>query len=253
MDGAVAMILDVRIYRIHAGKRDEFHALVRDETIPMAERDGQNVVDFGPSTHDDDSYYLIRAFSSADERSQTIARFYNSEEWRSKYDARVMALIASYETAVLQASPEQVRLLKRANKGGAPAASGRSAADDERIVAELDTEYQAAVEGNDAETMERILADDFVLITGLGRTYSKADLLSEATSKSTVYEYQRDTDQKVRVWGDTAVITALLHAKGTTKGKPFEYRLWFSDTYVRTPGGWRYVLGQASTRMPGTP
>lgn len=131
-----------------------------------------------------------------------------------------------------------------------PGGARTSTAEDERIVAELDTEYQAAVERNDAETMDRILADAFVLITGLGRTYSKADLLSEARTKSTVYEYQRDTDQKVRVWGDTAVITALLHAKGTTGGRLFEYRLWFSDTYVRTPGGWRYVLGQASTRMP---
>ena len=136
---------------------------------------------------------------------------------------------------------------------GAPATSPASTADDERIVAGLDTEYQAAVERNDAKTMDRILADDFVLITGLGRTYSKKDLLEEARSKSTVYEYQRDTDQKVRVWGDTAVITALLHAKGSTEGKPFEYRLWFSDTYVRTPGGWRYVLGQASTRIPAAP
>jgi ketosteroid isomerase-like protein len=131
-----------------------------------------------------------------------------------------------------------------------PGGARPSTAEDERIVAELDTEYQAAVERNDAETMDRILADDFVLITGLGRTYSKSDLLKEARSKSTIHEYQKDTDQKVRVWRDTAVITALLRAKGTTDGKPFEYTLWFSDTYVRTPSGWRDVLGQASSRIP---
>jgi ketosteroid isomerase-like protein len=64
-----------------------------------------------------------------------------------------------------------------------------------------------------------------------------------------VYEFQRDTEQTVRVWGDTAVITALLAAKGTDDGEPFDYKLWFSDTYVRTAGGWRYVFGQASTRQ----
>lgn len=230
------MILDVRIYKIHAGKRDEFHALVRDETIPMARRYGQNIVDFGPSEHDEDSYYLIRAFSSPEERAEALARFYEGDEWRNKYDARAMAAIESYQTAVISA-PEALHHLGDA-----------SGAEDERIVAALDTEYQAAVERNDAETMDRILADDFVLITGLGRTHSKADLLDEARSRSTVYEYQNDTDQTVRVWGDTAVITALLSAKGTTDGKPFEYKLWFSDTYVRTRAGWRYVLGQASTR-----
>jgi uncharacterized protein (TIGR02246 family) len=129
----------------------------------------------------------------------------------------------------------------------------RSSADDEKAVAALDTEYQAAVKKNDAATMARILADDFVLVTGLGKIYTKADLLEEARSKRAVYEYQEDSNQKVRVWGDTAVVTALLWAKGTEAGKPFDYKLWFSDTYVRTLDGWRYVFGQASTRLPNTP
>jgi ketosteroid isomerase-like protein len=121
--------------------------------------------------------------------------------------------------------------------------------DDAAIVAALDTEYQAAVERNDAATMDRILADDFVLIGGKGKVFTKDDLLAEAQRGNVVYEYQRDREQTVRLWGDTAVITALLEAKGTEDGEPFDYKLWFSDTYVRTPTGWRYVLGQASTRM----
>ena len=130
---------------------------------------------------------------------------------------------------------------------------GGSSVDDENAVAALDTEYQAAVKNNDVATMDRILADDFALVTGLGKTYTKTDLLNEARSKRTVYEHQEDSAQKVRVWGDTAVVTALLWAKGTEEGKPFDYKLWFSDTYVRTPAGWRYVFGQASTRLPKTP
>jgi ketosteroid isomerase-like protein len=134
-----------------------------------------------------------------------------------------------------------------------PISRAGSAVDDEKAVAALDTEYQAAVKTNDVATMDRILADDFVLVTGLGQTYTKADLLNDARSKRTIYEHQEDSAQKVRVWGDTAVVTALLWAKGTEDGKAFEYRLWFSDTYVRTPAGWRYVFGQASTRLPKTP
>jgi ketosteroid isomerase-like protein len=119
----------------------------------------------------------------------------------------------------------------------------------EKEIADLDTEYQAAVERNDAATMDRILDDDFVLVTGLGKTYTKEDLLEEARSGRVQYEYQRDSQQTVRVWGDTAVITALLEAKGTDDGVPFDYKLWFSDTYVRSQGVWRYVFGQASTRQ----
>lgn len=123
-------------------------------------------------------------------------------------------------------------------------------AQDQADVAALDTAYQAAVKANDAGAMDRILADDFVLVTGKGKAYSKADLLKAARDKTEAYEHQEDSEQTVRVWGDTAVVTALLWVKGANAQGPYDYKLWFSDTYARTPGGWRYVFGQASTRLP---
>jgi ketosteroid isomerase-like protein len=120
----------------------------------------------------------------------------------------------------------------------------------EKEIADLDTEYQLAVERNDAATMDRILDDGFVLVTGKGKSFTKADLLEEARSGRIQYEFQRDSEQTVRLYGDnTAVITALLHAKGAENGAPFEYKVWFSDTYVRTGDGWRYAFGQASTHL----
>jgi ketosteroid isomerase-like protein len=124
---------------------------------------------------------------------------------------------------------------------------------DEDDVAQLDAAYQSAVERNDATTMERILADGFVLVVGIGKVFTKADLLAEARSGRMVYERQDVEQRTVRLWGDTAIVTALLSARGTEDGKPFTYRVWFSDTYVRTPSGWRYVHGQSGTRLPGPP
>jgi ketosteroid isomerase-like protein len=121
-----------------------------------------------------------------------------------------------------------------------------SAAGDQKTVAALDTEYQEAVKRNDAARMDRVLADNFILVTASGKTHSKADLLKEARAGSTTYEHQEDTAQTVRVWGDTAVVTAKLWEKGTEDGKPFDHTLWFSDTYVRTATGWRYAFGQSA-------
>jgi ketosteroid isomerase-like protein len=127
-----------------------------------------------------------------------------------------------------------------------------SSADDAKTVAALDTQYQAAVKENDTATMDRILADDFVLVTGRGKIYGKADLLKQAREKQATYERQEEEagSQKVRVWGDTAVVTALLWIKAVQEGASVDYKLWFSDTYVRTPTGWRYVFGQASIPLP---
>jgi len=126
------------------------------------------------------------------------------------------------------------------------------AADDAAAVAALDTQFQAAVKANDADTIDRIMADDQILVTGRGHTFDKADALAEARQKQTVYEHQEEAEgtQKVRVWGDTAAVTALLWIKGVRDGKPIDYRLWFSDIYVRTQNGWKYAFGQASLPLP---
>jgi ketosteroid isomerase-like protein len=127
-----------------------------------------------------------------------------------------------------------------------------SSEEDAKTAAALDRKYQAAVKANDAATMDQILADDFVLVTGRGKVSSKADLLESARKKEVTYERQDEEPgtQKVRVWGNTAVVTALLWIKAMQGGKPIDYKLWFSDTYVRTPAGWRYAFGQASLPLP---
>ena len=127
-----------------------------------------------------------------------------------------------------------------------------SPADDMSAVADLDTQYQAAVKANDADTMGKILAPNFVLVIGSGKVFTMKDLLDIARAKDTIYEHQEEDagTQTVRVWGDTAVVTAKLWLKGTSSGKAFERRLWFSDTYRRMPEGWRYVFGQASLPLP---
>ena len=135
----------------------------------------------------------------------------------------------------------------------APFAAHASESDDIAAVTALDTQYQAAVKANDAGGMAKILADDFILVIGNGSVSTKADLLKEAQDRVRTYERQEDTEQTVRIWGDTAIVTAKLWLKGTRKdGAPFDYTLWFSDTYVRTPAGWRYVFGQASLPLPGS-
>lgn len=123
---------------------------------------------------------------------------------------------------------------------------------DAATVAALDTQYQAAVKVNDYATMERVLGKNFVLVIGTGRVYTRADLIGGARNATRKWEHQEEVDgsRTVRVWGDTAVVTAKLWIKGTFEGRPLDAKLWFSDTYVRTPSGWKYVFGQASNPLP---
>ena len=124
---------------------------------------------------------------------------------------------------------------------------------DAAVVKALDTQYQAAVEKSDAAGMDRLLADDFTLISSKGSVFHKADLLAEARNPRLKYVHQSDTRQTVRFFGDTAVITAYLWIQGEDEGKAMDYSLWFSDVYVCTPQGWRYAFGQAGTPAPKAP
>lgn len=125
--------------------------------------------------------------------------------------------------------------------------------DDRAVIAALDTGYQAAVERNDAEAMATILHDDMILVVGAGKVYTRDDLLRSARDRDVLYDRQVEDagTQIVRLFGpDTAIVTARLWLKGESKGQKFDKRLWFSDTYVRTPEGWRYAFGQSSIALP---
>lgn len=96
-----AALLDIRIYRIQAGKGAEFDTLVRNETVPLARNFGHAVLGFGPSVEDSDIYCLVRWFPTREERHAALDRLYTSAEWLEQYDAKVSALVVSYETVVL--------------------------------------------------------------------------------------------------------------------------------------------------------
>ena len=133
--------------------------------------------------------------------------------------------------------------------------AGADTTDDARKIAAIDTQYQAAVESGDWQTMDRILHPDFTLVLGDGVTHARQRLIESARNRAVVFEKQVELPgtQIVRMYGkDTATVTALLWVKGTRNDgrPPFDYKLWFTDTYVRTGDGWRYAFGQASLPLP---
>lgn len=117
---------------------------------------------------------------------------------------------------------------------------------DQAVLAALDESYQKAVERSDAATMDSLLADSFVLVDGDGDAHAKGELIAEAKSGGNRYSLQEDTNRAIRLFGDAAVVTANIHAKGVEGGEAVDYTLWFSATWVRTPAGWRCAFVQTS-------
>ena len=94
--------VEFRSYNLKPGTRAEFHRLFVEEAYPLLQRFHVDVVAYGPSLHDEDSYYLMRRFDSLAHRDQSEESFYGSDEWRKGPREAVIACIEHYTEFVVE-------------------------------------------------------------------------------------------------------------------------------------------------------
>ncbi|MFZ0807429.1 MAG: nuclear transport factor 2 family protein [Candidatus Sulfotelmatobacter sp.] len=112
----------------------------------------------------------------------------------------------------------------------------------------LDMERQAreASLHRDADFSQKTLADDYVAITPLGQVTTKQDTVSARKSGQLRYETINVSDMVVRVYGDTAVVTARADVKGHQLGEDFSGPYRYTRVWVRKTGHWQAVSYQAT-------
>jgi hypothetical protein len=101
-------VLDLRTYKLRPGAGEQFGRILKTDVLPMLDRFGIEVVGYGPSLDDADSYYLVRRFGSISKRNERLDTFYGSEEWRRQQRERVLALIDSFHVLLLPAASAPV-------------------------------------------------------------------------------------------------------------------------------------------------
>lgn len=106
--------VEIRAYNLHPGTRSRFHRLVVEQSLPMLHSWEVDVVAFGPSPHDDDSYFLIRAYASLEDRQRSQDAFYASEEWRRGPRQAIVDCIVSDTSVVIEMDPDTIDGLRRA-------------------------------------------------------------------------------------------------------------------------------------------
>ena len=105
--------VEIRSYNLKPRTRNEFHRLFLDEALPMLKRWNVDVVAYGPSPHDKNSYYLIRRYDSLVHRERSEDAFYDSDEWRQGPREAILALIENYTEIVLELDEDTVRGLRK--------------------------------------------------------------------------------------------------------------------------------------------
>jgi hypothetical protein len=112
---AAGPVLEIRCYNLKPGTRAAFHEMAVREAVPMLKRFKIDVVAHGPSLHDPNAYFLMRAFPSLEERERAEEAFYSSDEWLKGPRAAVLAAIESFATVVVPTDDAMLRVLRRTN------------------------------------------------------------------------------------------------------------------------------------------
>lgn len=116
----------------------------------------------------------------------------------------------------------------------------------------VDHQFFSALVARSLESLDELLADDFVLIDVLsGSEISKAALLAAAGSGQIRFEAIQPLEARVRRYGDTAVITGRTRMSGKFEESPFEANSRYTHVYVEQRGRWRLVSAQGTQIAAG--
>jgi ketosteroid isomerase-like protein len=230
----VTRILEIRSYHLKPGTRERFHVLFERDALPALRSRRVDVVAYGPSPHDRESYFLMRSYAGEDDRLRSEDAFYARDEWRVLADSDTTVVVAVDEATL--------RGLRR--RGRQPPNMREIAAQIETEIAadltalmELNRKYIRSVQAADVQQFKEILADDFLCSLPDGSLIDRAGFLEQTAGLAAISDLEVH-DVRLRIMGDVAIV----HARTTftaRNGCPGVGR--YTDVWARRCGRWLAV------------
>jgi ketosteroid isomerase-like protein len=119
------------------------------------------------------------------------------------------------------------------------AASSVFAQDVQEQLKKMEMDRAAAVVKADVATLDKTTSDDYVLINMNGRMTGKSEMIAGFKSGQSKLTSEELSDLKVRVYGNTAVITGKADVKGTLGGTDATGQILFTRVWVKKDGRWQ--------------
>lgn len=233
------LVLEIRSYNLKPGTRDRFHQRFEREAMPMLRRWKVDVVAYGPSLHDSDSYYLMRAFPGVDQRQRSEDAFYGSDEWKQGLREPVLADIDTYTTIVIRVDAATLQAL-RASGRRASAVKEDAMQTETAVTSDLTTllalnqGYIRSVQTSDVRWFKETLADDFLCSLPDGTLIDRARFLEQTARPVTIANLEAH-DVEVRIMGDFAIVHARTTFTGAD-GRAGSGR--YTDVWAKRNGTW---------------
>lgn len=237
-------MVEIRSYNLKPGTRDRFHQLFLKEALPMLERWKVDVVAYGPSLHDEDSYFLMRAFEGVEQRQKAEDAFYDCEEWIKGPRERVLADIDSYTTIVIHLDEATLQGLRQSGSQAVRPSGGQMGANDVEVLTKLNDDYIQSVQHSNVKRFEEILAEDFLCSNPDGTLIDRKAFLQQTAKPVTIRQLAAH-DVNVRLMGDFAIIharTSYTTADGAQSGGRY------TDVWERKNGRWLAVSAHVTRK-----
>lgn len=113
-------------------------------------------------------------------------------------------------------------------------------------------DYEKAQIGGDRAALNRLLADDYMLVNSSGVREDKHAFIADLTDPHFKMQPYSIEHHIVRKWATGAVSAGIAHETGTSDGKPFDACIRFADTWKLVDGRWQVVFTQVARMPPPT-
>src|SRR3984893_18816173 len=143
---------------------------------------------------------------------------------RSMHIRRTLALIAALLATSVSSLPAQEK-------------------SDASNIRALEMNWTESYKEHKIDMLTSWLAEDFVITVEDGSIFQQGGHTADASTHVQVAEM---SELKVRMHGDTAIVTGAYHEKGESNGKGYEYRDRLTDVWMRVGGKWQVVASHYS-------
>jgi ketosteroid isomerase-like protein len=116
-------------------------------------------------------------------------------------------------------------------------------------IRKLEEKWTESYKKRQIEILSSLLAEDFVITVEDGNTYSKSGYITHTADSSVQVDIAEISDLKVRMHGNTAVVTGAYHERGKSNGKPYEYLDRLTDVWMKVGNRWQVVSSHYSVPL----
>jgi ketosteroid isomerase-like protein len=113
----------------------------------------------------------------------------------------------------------------------------------------LELKWTESYKLHQIDILSSLLAEDFVITIEDGSVFSKAGYITHSADAAVHVQVAEMSDLKVRMHGDTAVVTGAYHERGESSGKRYEYHDRLTDVWMKIGGKWQVVASHYSVPL----